>query len=48
MVIKPPPNPFNNIFAEKHIIENLKIEHVDASKPLLYFQLLNQGNKRGK
>ncbi len=35
-------------FCEKHIIENLSIEACDHSKQMLYYNMLNQGNKRGR
>ena len=35
-------------FRERHIIENLSFTASDKSKLVLYYNLLNQGRKRGK
>jgi hypothetical protein len=35
-------------FTEKHLIESLSVHAVEAKKPVMFFNMLNQGNKRGK
>lgn len=38
----------NDRFVERHIIEHLDVEAADASKQVIFYNLLNQGRKRGK
>lgn len=35
-------------FRERHLVENLRVEPYDAKSPVMFFNMLNQGNKRGK
>lgn len=35
-------------FTEKHLIESLNVNAVLPSKPVMFYNMLNQGNKRGK
>lgn len=35
-------------FTEKHLIESLNVNAVHPSKPVMFYNMLNQGNKRGK
>lgn len=35
-------------FQEKHLIESLSVNAVESHKPVMFFSMLNQGNKRGK
>jgi DNA polymerase III epsilon subunit-like protein len=37
-----------NKFTEKHLIESLSVGAVKQNQPVMYFSMLNQGNKRGK
>ena len=35
-------------FQEKHLIESLSVPPVHPAKSVMFFSMLNQGNKRGK
>ena len=35
-------------FTEKHLIESLTVHASDVKKPVMFYNMLNQGNKRGK
>merc|ERR1719321_1431465 len=35
-------------FTEKHLIESLTVMAVQPAKPVMFYNMLNQGNKRGK
>ena len=35
-------------FTEKHLIESLNVNAVMLKKPVMFYNMLNQGNKRGK
>jgi len=42
------PNKHPQRFTEKHLIESLNVNAVHPSKPVMFYNMLNQGNKRGK
>ncbi len=35
-------------FQEKHMVESLDVQAVDPAKTVLFYNMLNQGPKRGK
>ena len=35
-------------FVEKHLVESLDVESADPAKSVLFYNMLNQGLKRGK
>jgi hypothetical protein len=35
-------------FTEKHLIESLNVGAIESKKPVMFYSMLNQGNKRGK
>jgi hypothetical protein len=35
-------------FSEKHLIESLAVHAAESDKPVMFYNMLNQGNKRGK
>lgn len=35
-------------FKEQHMIENLSVQAADPSRGVLFYNMLNQGRKRGK
>ena len=42
-----PPYP-TTPFQEKHMVESLDVRSVDVSRPVIFYNMLNQGPKRGK
>ena len=48
---KPAPSSKSGVptrFTEKHLIESLQVSAADNQKPVMFYSMLNQGNKRGK
>lgn len=43
-----PSNVIPSKFQEKHLIESLSVNAMESHKPVMFFSMLNQGNKRGK